>query len=248
MAGMGQWLEAFCGAYGAVVGGAQSSPLWWHLLAASLCVRAKQSRPAHSTAASHMHCAARNKAQGMQQQAVVCSNKVQGMQQQAVVYSNKAHAIQPHTVVCSNKAQGTWHRAFSNGRWCGTAPTWLGVILIYILVLRPRGCTRGLFRSLRSRGVWFTLSVTPVTPVPSATGTMYSGHKMLAIWPYPEVSLAMLEDHVDTHFVPVGHKLYQIKMVCKRNLDLRCVLISDPSTFTLGAGAKARLESSIKKF
>ena len=31
-----------------------------------------------------------------------------------------------------------------------------------------------------------------------------------------------------------------------QNLDLRCVLISDPST--LGAGAKTRLESRIKKF
>ena len=31
------------------------------------------------------------------------------------------------------------------------------------------------------------------------------------------------------------------KMTCKQNLDLRCVLISDPST--LGAGAKTRLES-----
>ena len=36
------------------------------------------------------------------------------------------------------------------------------------------------------------------------------------------------------------------KMACKQNLDLRCVLISDPST--LGAGAKTRLESRIKKF
>ena len=35
-------------------------------------------------------------------------------------------------------------------------------------------------------------------------------------------------------------------MACKQNLDLRCVLISDPST--LGAGAKTRLESRIKKF
>ena len=37
-----------------------------------------------------------------------------------------------------------------------------------------------------------------------------------------------------------------VKMACKQNLDLRCVLISDPST--LGAGAKTRLESRIKKF
>ena len=36
------------------------------------------------------------------------------------------------------------------------------------------------------------------------------------------------------------------KMACKQNLDLRCVLISDPGT--LGAGAKTRLESRIKKF
>ena len=35
-------------------------------------------------------------------------------------------------------------------------------------------------------------------------------------------------------------------MACKQNLDLRCVLISDPGT--LGAGAKTRLESRIKKF
>ena len=35
-------------------------------------------------------------------------------------------------------------------------------------------------------------------------------------------------------------------MACEQNLDLRCVLISDPST--LGAGAKTRLESRIKKF
>ena len=35
-------------------------------------------------------------------------------------------------------------------------------------------------------------------------------------------------------------------MACKQNLDLRCVLISDPST--LGAGAKTRLESRIKNF
>ena len=34
-------------------------------------------------------------------------------------------------------------------------------------------------------------------------------------------------------------------MACKQNLDLRCVLISDPST--LGAGATSRLESRIKK-
>ena len=39
-------------------------------------------------------------------------------------------------------------------------------------------------------------------------------------------------------------KLYKIKMA--QHLDSRCVLISDPST--LGAGAKTRLESSIKKF
>ena len=31
------------------------------------------------------------------------------------------------------------------------------------------------------------------------------------------------------------------KMACKQNLDLRCVLISDPST--LGAGAKTRLHT-----
>ena len=31
-----------------------------------------------------------------------------------------------------------------------------------------------------------------------------------------------------------------------QNMDLRCVLISDPST--LGAGAKTRLESRMKKF
>ena len=36
------------------------------------------------------------------------------------------------------------------------------------------------------------------------------------------------------------------KMACKQNLDLRCVLISDPST--LGAGAKTRLASRIKTF
>ena len=36
------------------------------------------------------------------------------------------------------------------------------------------------------------------------------------------------------------------KIACKQNLDFRCVLISDPST--LGAGAKTRLESRIKKF
>ena len=36
------------------------------------------------------------------------------------------------------------------------------------------------------------------------------------------------------------------KMACKQNLDLRCVLISDPGT--LGAGAKTRLESRIKNF
>ena len=35
-------------------------------------------------------------------------------------------------------------------------------------------------------------------------------------------------------------------MACKQNLYLGCVLISDPST--LGAGAKTRLESRIKKF
>ena len=35
-------------------------------------------------------------------------------------------------------------------------------------------------------------------------------------------------------------------MACKQNLDLRCVLISDPST--LDAGAKTLLESRIKKF
>ena len=35
-------------------------------------------------------------------------------------------------------------------------------------------------------------------------------------------------------------------MACKQNLDLRCVLISDPGT--LGAGAKTRLESRMKKF
>ena len=34
------------------------------------------------------------------------------------------------------------------------------------------------------------------------------------------------------------------QMACKQNLDLRCALISDPST--LGAGAKTRLESRIK--
>ena len=33
-----------------------------------------------------------------------------------------------------------------------------------------------------------------------------------------------------------------VKMNCKQNLDLRCVLISDPST-TLGAGAKTRLHT-----
>ena len=37
-----------------------------------------------------------------------------------------------------------------------------------------------------------------------------------------------------------------VKMACKQNLDLRCVWISDPGT--LGAGAKTRLESRIKKF
>ena len=37
-----------------------------------------------------------------------------------------------------------------------------------------------------------------------------------------------------------------VKMACKQNLDLRCVLISGPST--LGAGAKTRLESIIKQF
>ena len=37
-----------------------------------------------------------------------------------------------------------------------------------------------------------------------------------------------------------------VKMACKQYLDLGCVLISDPST--LGAGAKTRLESRIKKF
>ena len=35
-------------------------------------------------------------------------------------------------------------------------------------------------------------------------------------------------------------------MACKQNLDLRCVLISDPST--LDAGAQTRLKSRIKKF
>ena len=35
-------------------------------------------------------------------------------------------------------------------------------------------------------------------------------------------------------------------MACKQNLDLRCVLISDPGT--LGARAKTRLESRTKKF
>ena len=39
---------------------------------------------------------------------------------------------------------------------------------------------------------------------------------------------------------------FLFKMACKQNLDLRCVLISDPGT--LGAGAKTRLESRIKKF
>ena len=42
------------------------------------------------------------------------------------------------------------------------------------------------------------------------------------------------------HRAPFG------QMACKQNLDLRCVLISDPGT--LGAGAKARLESRIKEF
>ena len=36
------------------------------------------------------------------------------------------------------------------------------------------------------------------------------------------------------------------KTACKQNLDLRCVLISDPST--QGAGAKTRLKPRIKKF
>ena len=36
----------------------------------------------------------------------------------------------------------------------------------------------------------------------SNVGTLHSGHKMLAIWQYPDDSLAMLDDHIDTHFVP----------------------------------------------
>ena len=36
------------------------------------------------------------------------------------------------------------------------------------------------------------------------------------------------------------------RMACKQNLDLRCILISDPGT--LGAGARTRLESRIKTF
>ena len=36
----------------------------------------------------------------------------------------------------------------------------------------------------------------------SNVGSMYAGHKLLAIWSYPEASRAMVEEHLDTHFVP----------------------------------------------
>ena len=31
---------------------------------------------------------------------------------------------------------------------------------------------------------------------------MYAGHKLLAIWKYPQASYDVLEQHLDTHFVP----------------------------------------------
>ena len=39
----------------------------------------------------------------------------------------------------------------------------------------------------------------------------------------------------------ISRPLFFGKMACKRNLDLRCVLISIPDPGTVGAGAKIRL-------
>lgn len=36
----------------------------------------------------------------------------------------------------------------------------------------------------------------------SNIGSMYAGHKLLAIWKYPKASYDVLEQHLDTHFVP----------------------------------------------
>ena len=36
----------------------------------------------------------------------------------------------------------------------------------------------------------------------SNVGSLFSGHKLLAIWQYPEASLQTLSEHVDTHFIP----------------------------------------------
>jgi hypothetical protein len=36
----------------------------------------------------------------------------------------------------------------------------------------------------------------------SNMGSMYAGHKLLAIWKYPQASYDVLEQHLDTHFVP----------------------------------------------
>ena len=62
----------------------------------------------------------------------------------------------------------------------------------------------------------------------------------------PLYLFAKTHKNAQVHVRPANLKIlhrapFFFKMACKQNLDLRCVLISDPGT--LGAGAKTRLHT-----
>ena len=68
----------------------------------------------------------------------------------------------------------------------------------------------------------------------SNLGTIYSGHKMLAIWQYPQASLDVLEDHLDTHFVP------PLTPAQERSLESACkVVLAPPGSVYLFSGCNA---------
>ena len=68
----------------------------------------------------------------------------------------------------------------------------------------------------------------------SNIGSMYAGHKLLAIWKYPQESLDVIEEHLDTHFVPplTESQTRALESACK-------IVLAPPGCIYLFSGCNA---------
>lgn len=74
----------------------------------------------------------------------------------------------------------------------------------------------------------------------SNVGTLHTGHKLLAIWGYPQPTMDVVTEHLDTHFVPpLGiPQLKALQLACK-------VVLAPPGSVYLFSGCNAHVVCNV---